>query len=197
MIAPRLIAALLAGAALAVASCSSPSPDPVSKTSASASSDLYSFTTATLEGQPVDLAQYRGQVALVVNTASKCGYTPQYQGLEALYQEFKGQGFVLLGIPSGDFGNQEFAEPSQIREFCTDRYQVTFPLLQKSVTKAGANQSPIYGYLSSATGSLPTWNFGKYLVGRDGRAIAFFAHQIKPDSTELRQAIQNALAQKG
>jgi glutathione peroxidase len=196
MISLRLIGLLLAGTAVAAASCSSPTSNPVSPTSNSVSGDLYAFTTTTLEGQPLDLSQYRGQVALVVNTASKCGYTPQYKGLEALYQEFQDQGFVLLGIPSGDFGNQEFASADEIRDFCTERYQVTFPLLAKSVTKPGPNQSPIYGYLGSATGSLPTWNFGKYLVGRDGRAIAYFSNSVKPDASELRQAIQAALAQK-
>lgn len=196
---PKLLSLLFAGAALALASCSSPAPESMQRAAQTTAQNggLYALRTTTLEGQPADLSAYKGQVALVVNTASQCGYTPQYKGLEQLYQEFKDRGLVVMGFPSGDFGNQEFAEATQIREFCSTRYQVTFPLFAKTVTKAQPNQSPIFAYLGGATGSLPGWNFGKYLVGRDGQAIAFFAHSVKPDSAELRQAIEAALNKPG
>lgn len=196
---PKLLSLLFVGAALALASCSSPAPESMQRAAQTTAQNggLYALRTTTLEGQPADLSAYKGQVALVVNTASQCGYTPQYKGLEQLYQEFKDRGLVVMGFPSGDFGNQEFAEATQIREFCSTRYQVTFPLFAKTVTKAQPNQSPIFAYLGGATGSLPGWNFGKYLVGRDGQAIAFFAHSVKPDSAELRQAIEAALNKPG
>jgi glutathione peroxidase len=190
---------LLSGAALALSSCSSPAPEAMQSAAQTTAQNggLYALNATTLEGQPADLSAYRGQVALVVNTASKCGYTPQYEGLEQIYQEFKDRGLVVLGFPSGDFGNQEFGDAAQIREFCTSKYQVSFPLFAKSVTKAQPDQSPVFAYLGGATGSLPSWNFGKYLVGRDGQAIAFFPHSVKPSSAELRQAIEAALAKPG
>lgn len=196
---PKLLSLLLTGAALALASCSSPAPESMQRAAQATAQNggLYALSTTTLEGQPADLSAYKGQVALVVNTASQCGYTPQYKGLEQLYQEFKDRGLVVMGFPSGDFGNQEFGEAAQIREFCSTKYQVTFPLFAKTVTKAQPNQSPIFAYLGGATGSLPSWNFGKYLVGRDGQAVAFFAHSVKPDSAELRQAIEAALNKPG
>src|SRR4051794_27588941 len=125
---------------------------------------LYALNTKSLDGSAVDLSTYRGKVTLVVNVASRCGSTPQYEGLEALHRELSPRGFSVLGFPSNDFGSQEPGSPDEIATFCETRYGVTFPLFEKVVTKAGAHQSPVYALLGSS-GKLPTWNFGKYLVG--------------------------------
>ena len=154
---------------------------------------FYALKTTTLQGQPVDLSQYSGKVALVVNVASQCGFTPQYAGLQTLYDELKGRGFVVLGFPSNDFGGQEPGSPDEIAGFCKKNYGVTFPMFSKLVTKAGPEQSPIYSYLGQS-GSLPSWNFGKYIVGKDGRVLAYFASKVAPESPELREAIEKALA---
>jgi glutathione peroxidase len=153
---------------------------------------VYSLKTQTLQGQPADLSQYEGKVALVVNVASQCGFTPQYAGLEKLYEEMKGRGFVVLGFPSNDFGGQEPGSPEEIASFCRKNYGVTFPMFSKLVTKAGPDQSPIYALLGRS-GSLPSWNFGKYLLGKDGRVIQYFPSKVAPDAPELREAIEKAL----
>jgi glutathione peroxidase len=154
---------------------------------------FYALKTTTLQGQPADLSQYAGQVALVVNVASQCGFTPQYAGLEKLYEELKGRGFVILGFPSNDFGGQEPGSPEEIATFCKKNYGVTFPIFSKLVTKAGPEQSPLYGYLGQS-GSLPSWNFGKYLLGKDGKVVKYFPSKVTPESPELREAIEAALA---
>ena len=154
---------------------------------------FYALKTTTLQGQPAELSQYSGKVALVVNVASQCGFTPQYAGLQKLYDELKGRGFVVLGFPSNDFGGQEPGSPDEIAGFCKKNYGVTFPLFSKLVTKQGQEQSPIYAYLGQS-GSLPSWNFGKYLVGKDGRVLQYFASKVAPESPELREAIDKALA---
>jgi glutathione peroxidase len=153
---------------------------------------FYALKTTTLQGQPADLSQYAGKVALVVNVASQCGFTPQYAGLQKLYDELKGRGFVVLGFPSNDFGGQEPGSPDEIAGFCKKNYGVSFPLFSKLVTKAGPEQSPIYSYLGQS-GSLPSWNFGKYLVGKDGRVVAYFPSKVAPEAPELREAIEKAL----
>ena len=157
---------------------------------------LFSFKTTALDGSPADLSSFKGKAVLVVNVASKCGYTPQYEDLEKVWQEFKGRGLVVIGFPCNDFGGQEPGSASEIREFCTKNYGVTFPLMSKVQTKAGAGQSEIYAFLSAATGKLPSWNFGKYLVGRDGKPIAFYGSGVKPTGEELRAAIEKALGPK-
>ena len=139
---------------------------------ATAPASFHAFKTTTLEGQPADLSQYKGQVVLVVNTASECGLTPQYKGLEALHEQLAGRGFAVLGFPSNDFGGQEPGTPAQIRDFCSSTYGVKFPLFAKVQTKEGPGQSPVYAWLKEQTGQLPRWNFGKYLVGKDGQLIA-------------------------
>ena len=154
---------------------------------------FYSLKTSTLAGKPADLAQFAGQVTLVVNVASECGFTPQYKGLEALHEELKAKGFSVLGFPSNDFGGQEPGSPEQIQTFCQKNYGVTFPMFGKLVTKAGPEQSPIYAYLGK-TGNLPNWNFCKYLVGKDGKVIAFFPSKVTPESKDLKDAIEAALA---
>ena len=153
---------------------------------------FYALTTTTLQGKPVALKEYAGKVALVVNTASQCGYTPQYKGLQALYKELAPRGFVILGFPSNDFGGQEPGSAQEIKTFCELNYGVTFPLFSKVVTKPGPEQSPIYSWLGQ-TGELPKWNFSKYLIGKDGKVIAFYPSKVTPDAPELREAIDKAL----
>lgn len=158
---------------------------------------IYSLSTRSLDGTPVSLAEYAGKVALVVNVASACGYTPQYAGLQTLYDKHKERGFVVLGFPSNDFGAQEPGSAQEIRSFCDRTYGVTFPLFEKIVTRAGAAQSPIYAELSRATGKLPAWNFAKYLVGRDGHVLGFYEPKVAPDDSTLRGALETALLRTG
>ena len=153
---------------------------------------FYDLEATTLAGKPADLKAYAGKVTLVVNVASKCGFTPQYKGLQALYTEFSSKGLVVLGFPSNDFGGQEPGTAEEIKTFCELNYGVTFPLLSKVVTKAGPDQSPIYAWLGQ-TGHLPKWNFSKYLIGKDGKVIGFYPSAVKPDAPELRAAIEKAL----
>jgi len=130
---------------------------------------------------------------LVVNVASRCGYTPQYAGLEKLHREMAPKGVTILGFPSNDFGGQEPGTPDEIQTFCKLTYDVTFPLFAKVVTKAGPDQSPVYAFLGE-TGSLPQWNFAKYVVDKNGKVVAFFPSRVVPDAPELRAAIEKALA---
>ena len=157
-------------------------------------SSFYDLKTNTLLGQPADLGIYRGKVTLVVNVASYCGYTPQYQGLEKLHRDLAGKGFAVLGFPSNDFGEQEPGSPQEIAEFCKRTYDVTFPMFAKVVTKSGREQSPIYAFLGSS-GHLPAWNFSKYVVGKDGKVVAFFPSKVTPEDPALRDALAKALAQ--
>jgi glutathione peroxidase len=166
---------------------------PVVGAVADPNASFYDLKTSTLDGKPADLGQYRGKVALVVNVASKCGYTPQYAGLEKLHRELGPKGVAVLGFPSNDFGGQEPGTPAEIQEFCRLKYDVTFPLFEKVVTKAGPDQSPVYTFLGTS-GSLPGWNFGKYVIGRDGKVVGFFPSKVTPESPELRAAIDKALA---
>jgi glutathione peroxidase len=154
---------------------------------------FYDLKTHTLTGQPFDLGSYRGKVSLVVNVASKCGYTPQYDGLEKLQREMKDKNFNVLGFPSNDFGGQEPGTAEEIQTFCKLTYDVTFPMFEKVVTKAGTNQSPLYSFLGQS-GQLPAWNFSKYVIDRNGHIVAFFPSQVTPESPELRAAIAKALA---
>ncbi len=165
----------------------------MAQTTAQTASSLYDLRTETLQGQPADLAAYRGTVTLVVNTASECGYTPQYEGLEKLHREWSGKGFAVLGFPSNDFGGQEPGTAQQIVDFCRKNYGVTFPMFAKLSTRPGLAQSPIYKFLGT-TGHLPAWNFSKYVVGKNGRVIAFFPSSVTPEAPELRSAIAKALA---
>lgn len=155
---------------------------------------LYDLTVNTLTGQPADLGAWRGKVTLVVNVASKCGFTPQYAGLEKLYRELEPKGFAILGFPSNDFGDQEPGSAEEIQQFCRRTYDVTFPLYEKVVTRKGPSQSPVYAFLGE-TGSLPGWNFAKYVIDKNGKVTAFFPSRVAPDAPELRAAIEKALAQ--
>lgn len=137
--------------------------------------------------------QYGGKVLLVVNTASKCGFTPQYEGLEALQRKYAARGFSVLGFPSNDFKGQEPGSEEQIQEFCTLTYGVKFPMFQK-VEVTGDNATPLYQRLTAATGVAPGWNFHKYLVSRDGRVVAQFPSKVKPDDAALVKAIEHELS---
>lgn len=169
---------------------------PASRAQDKKDESFYALTTKTLEGKDAPLKEYEGKVALVINVASKCGNTPQYAGLEKLYLGLKDKGFVILAFPSNDFGGQEPGSAQQIRDFCTSKYAVTFPIFEKVVTK-GDGQSPIYAHLGKASGgSLPEWNFGKYLVGKNGNVLKYYKAKTKPDAAELTSDIQAALAAK-
>jgi glutathione peroxidase len=154
---------------------------------------FYDLNTMALDGKPGNLAQYKGKVSLVVNVASKCGFTPQYEGLEKLQREMKGKGFNVLGFPSNDFGGQEPGTAQEIATFCRLTYDVTFPMFEKVVTKKGTGQSPIYTFLGE-TGNLPAWNFSKYVVDKNGKVVAFFPSAVTPEDPALRAAIAKALA---
>lgn len=162
---------------------------------AAAAGGLLDRTYRPLAGKaPVNLgATYGGDVLLVVNTASKCGYTPQFEALEALHAKYRAKGFAVLGFPSGDFKAQEFEDEKQIQEFCTLTYGVKFPMFQK-VHVVGADATPLYRDLAKAAGEAPKWNFHKYLVGRDGRLIASYGSKVAPDDPQIVAAIEKALA---
>jgi glutathione peroxidase len=145
--------------------------------------------------EPVHLCEaHRGQVLLVVNTASKCGFTGQFDGLEKLDAELQDRGFRVIGFPSGDFLNQEYADEEQIADFCRSTYGVQFPMYEK-VNASGRNAQPgtLYHYLGTAAGEFPSWNFHKYLLGRDGTVIASFGTRVRPDDPRIRAAIEAAL----
>jgi glutathione peroxidase len=144
--------------------------------------------------KPQALCQYAGKVMLVVNTASYCGYTPQYQGLEALYDKYKARGLVVLGFPSNDF-EQEKGSNKEIAEFCENTYGVRFPMFAASHVK-GAEANAFYKQLARATGQAPTWNFYKYLISRDGRILAAYPSKVTPDDPQLLAAIERELAAK-
>ena len=179
--------------ALAAIAVLSIAPLAAQQPSGGALTSFYNLKTTTLDGKPAELSMYRGKVSLVVNVASKCGFTPQYDGLEKLQKEMQGKPFNVLGFPSNDFGQQEPGTAAEIQEFCKLTYGVTFPMFQKSVTKAGADQSPAYAFLGKS-GDLPAWNFAKYVVDKNGKVVAFFPSQVTPESPELRAAISKALA---
>jgi glutathione peroxidase len=155
--------------------------------------DIYEHRVNLLDGGELDLESLRGKPTLFVNTASKCGYTPQYEGLQTLYERYRDRGLQVVGSPSADFADQEYDNAEEIGDFCKKNYGVSFPLFSKLVTKAGPEQSPIYGYLGK-TGSLPSWNFAKYVVDKHGKVVQFFNSKVTPDAPELRAAIDKALA---
>ncbi len=144
---------------------------------------------------PQNLCQYAGKVTLIVNTASYCGYTSQYQGLEGLYAKYQARGLVVLGFPSNDFGKQEPGTSKEIADFCFNTYGVKFPMFSKSVV-SGATPNPLYQALAKTTGSKPQWNFHKYLVDRSGKVVATFGSDVGPESPQIVNAIEKALTQK-
>lgn len=155
---------------------------------------LYDFTMKSLDGAQLPLRSFEGKAVLVVNVASRCGYTPQYRGLQALSEELSPKGLVVLGVPANEFGAQEPGSDAEIKGFCETNYGVTFSMTAKVVVK-GEGQHPLYAWLTSSaptTGDVK-WNFEKFLVGRDGRVIGRFRSNVAPESAELRGAIAAAL----
>ena len=142
---------------------------------------------------PQDLCQYAGKVVLVVNTASYCGFTKQYEGLEKLYAKYGGRGLVILGFPSNDFGKQEPGSSKEIADFCFNTYGVKFPMFAKS-SVTGPDANPLHASLAKATGQAPKWNFTKYLIGRDGKVIEHFPSKVTPEDPALVGKIEQALA---
>ena len=159
-----------------------------------ATTTFHDFTVRTIDGREQSLALYRGQVLLVVNTASRCGFTPQYEGLEALHRAYHERGFQVLGFPANDFMGQEPGTNAEIQAFCSAYFQVTFPLFEK-LSVRGKRIAPVYAWLTkeSAFPGAIRWNFTKFLVGPDGRVIARFGSSTKPDSDKIRDAIEKLL----
>lgn len=173
------------------------SEQPVPPPMPASQSPLLSFTLNDIDGRPVNLADYRGKVLMLVNVASKCGHTPQYQGLQVLHETYAKRGLVIIGIPCNDFGNQEPGTDDEIQQFCSANYGVTFPLMSK-VTIKGENQHPLYAALTSrehnaADPGPVKWNFEKFLIGRDGRLAARFRSAVKPLATDLVSAVEAEL----
>jgi len=161
---------------------------------------VLNFKMTTLDGKTLDLSQLRGKVVLLVNVASKCGYTGQYKALQALYEKHAKDGLVIVGVPSNDFGKQEPGTNEEIAKFCKAEYGVTFPMLAKVAVK-GEGQTPLYKFLTSKetnprfAGPI-RWNFEKFLIGRDGQVVARYASDADPDSEEFQKAIRDQLARK-
>jgi glutathione peroxidase len=150
------------------------------------------YKLTTLQGQPADLCEYHGKVVMVVNTASYCGFTPQYKALEAIYEKYKAQGFVVLGFPANDFGGQEPGSNAEVADFCERTYKVKFPMFSKSsVVKGGDN--PIIAELAAKTGHWPEWNFHKYLIDRSGKAVISYSSRENPAAPEVTSQIEKLL----
>ena len=159
---------------------------------------IYDIAIKDIDGKDTTLAAYKGKVVLIVNVASHCGYTPQYKSLEAVYQKYKDQGFVVLGFPCNQFGGQEPGTNEEIKQYSTSKYDVTFPLFDK-IEVNGANRHPLYVALAGDTSPFPgniKWNFNKFLIGKDGKILKRFDSKVTPDSAEATEAITAALAAK-
>ena len=160
---------------------------------------VYNYTLKSIDGQPTSLAQFHGKVLFLVNVASSCGYTPQYKALEAVYEKYKAQGLVIVGIPANNFANQESGTDAEIHTFCTKKYSVTFPMMSKISVK-GTDQTPLYQYLTDKSinpqiGGDIQWNFTKFIFDRNGKPVARFEPATTPDSPEVVAAIESALKQ--
>jgi glutathione peroxidase len=160
--------------------------------SAFGASSAHEFTLPSIGGAPAPLSAYQGKVALLVNVASQCGYTPQYAGLQKLYEKYKDQGFVVLGFPANNFGAQEPGTNQEIKTFCTRNYSVTFPMYSKISVK-GSDKAPLYKFLTESGGGEVKWNFTKFLVDANGKVIGRFESAVEPDSAELTGAVEKAL----
>jgi len=160
---------------------------------------VYDIPLKDIDGKSTSLKAFQGKVVLLVNVASQCGYTKQYKPLEAVYRKYKDRGLVVVGVPSNDFGGQEPGTPEEIKNFCTSKFDVTFPLMEKVKVKPGAGQHPLYAALTGPDAAFPgevKWNFGKFLIGRDGKVLARFQSADEPDSPQVIKAIETALAAK-
>lgn len=179
--------------ALTAVACQNPSMAAVD--SAPLPANLYGFTLKDIDGRPVKLEKYKGKVIVIVNTASKCGLTPQYAGLEKFYREYKGKGVVVLGFPANDFMGQEPGSEADIKTFCSTKYDVTFPMFSKVAVK-GDEKAALYDWLLRSS-DRPTedveWNFAKFVIGKDGKLVARLKPQDTPDSPALKQAVEKAL----
>ena len=165
--------------------------------SASGAGSVYDYTLDSIDGNATPLSTYKGKVVLLVNVASRCGFTPQYSALEAVYEKYKDQGFVILGFPANNFGSQEPGTNAEIKTFCSTKYNVTFPMMAK-VSVKGDDITPLYQYLTDKganpqTGGEIKWNFTKFLVDRNGNVVARFEPPVKPDSPEVVGAIEKLL----
>ena len=155
-------------------------------------SSVHEFTLNSIDGKPAPLSAYQGKVVLIVNVASRCGFAPQYAGLEALYEKYIDRGFVILGFPANNFGGQEPGTNEEIKTFCSSKYNVTFPMYSKISVK-GEDKAPLYEFLTAATGSEIQWNFTKFLVDKNGKVVARFEPKVTPESPEVTEAIEKAL----
>jgi glutathione peroxidase len=163
-----------------------------------AAGNLYGIPVKDIDGKDTSLKPYEGKVLLIVNVASRCGYTPQYAGLEAIQKKYESKGFTVLGFPCNQFGKQEPGTDAEIKEFCSSKYQVTFPMFDK-IDVNGPERHPLYVSLAGSDSPFPgdiKWNFSKFLITRDGKIIKRFDSKVKPESPEMTQAIEAALAQK-
>ena len=163
-----------------------------------AEKNVYDYTLNTIDGQAAPLSAYKGKLLMLVNVASRCGFTPQYTALESIYEKYKDRGFVIVGIPANNFGAQEPATNQEIKTFCQSKYNVTFPMMSK-VSVKGEDKTPLYQYLTDKSANPKTggdiqWNFTKFLVGPDGQIITRFEPGVTPDSPEVTGAIEKALA---
>jgi glutathione peroxidase len=159
---------------------------------------LYEIAVKDIDGQATTLAPLKGRVLLIVNVASECGYTPQYEGLQAIYQKYEAKGFTVLGFPCNQFGGQEPGTNAEIKNFCSSKFHVTFPLFDKIVVN-GAKRHPLYVTLAGQGSPFPGdigWNFTKFLIGRDGKIVQRFDSGAEPESAEVTKAIESALAAK-
>ena len=163
-------------------------------------SSVYDFTMKDIDGNDVKLDAFKGRLIMIVNTASKCGYTPQYEGLEAIYKKYKDRGFVILGFPANNFMGQEPGTEKEIKEFCTLKYNVTFPMFSK-ISVTGRDQHPLYGFLTNKAtnpefGGEISWNFNKFLIGKDGKVVGRFATAVNPEDASVVASIENQLGTK-
>jgi glutathione peroxidase len=189
---PLSLVALLSALLLSTPALAQQSPSP----QANACPQLLDHEFNRLQtGKPESLCQYRGKVLLIVNTASYCGYTHQYEGLEAMYRKYKDRGLVVLGFPSNDFGAQEPGSNKEIAEFCRLTYGVQFPMFEKSSVK-NLDNNPLYAELREKTGQVPKWNFFKYVIDRSGKPAGTFASAVEPDNRDLASLVEKLLADK-
>ncbi len=172
-------------------------PERTSAQTRAAVKSIHEITVKDIDGKSFKLDRYKGNVILIVNVASQCGYTPQYEGLQKLYEKYQSRGFVILGFPANNFGGQEPGSEAEIKEFCSSNYNVKFPMFSK-VSAAGADIHPLYKYLTEKetnpqfAGKI-TWNFNKFLIDRTGKPLARFETSEKPESARIAQAIESAL----
>jgi glutathione peroxidase len=164
-----------------------------------AARSVYNFTLKSIDGKPVSLSEYHGKVLLLVNVASKCGFTPQYAGLESLYEKYKDRGLVIVGIPANNFGGQEPGTNEEIKKFCSNKYNVSFPMMSK-VSVLGEDKTPLYAFLTDKSvnpqiGGDIKWNFTKFLFDRNGKPVARFEPNVTPDSPQVISAVESALKQ--